>query len=114
MLADYGRVASVLVGPTCSICEADDLHQGVPIGALRCGACPDCGTAYRWYEVPVVDDEPQEPTCPGCGVHSEEDGEAVTCEDCGPSDCVWCGKTVYRWMLSENLACQVCEQGEAA
>jgi hypothetical protein len=108
------QIVSVLVGPTCPACESDDLRWTASLGAVKHGQCRDCGTEYRWYHVPVVDDEPQELTCPGCGVPSEEDGQAMTCEDCGPSDCLYCGTTVYRWMLSENLACQECEDGEAA
>jgi hypothetical protein len=107
------RIVSVLVGPSCPTCEPDDLHRGAPSGALRDGRCRDCGTEYRWYEAPH-DDRP-EALCPGCGCPSaDENGDSITCEDCGPSDCAYCGTTVYRWQLSENLACQVCEMGEAA
>lgn len=111
MTAANDRTIIVLVGPTCPTCEADDLRVGAPVGAPTAGRCRDCGTSY--YEYELHSDDKSEPTCPGCGVHSEEDGEAVTCEDCGPSDCVYCGDTVYRWQLSEDLACPLCE-GEAA
>ncbi len=46
--------------------------------------------------------------CPGCCVIL--DGDAALCEDCQMSDCRYCGTPVYRWMLSENLACTGCEE----
>jgi hypothetical protein len=106
MAASTRQVISVLVGPTCPNCETDDLR----CGALHQSRCSDCATDYRSYAVPDA-----EPTCPGCGVpHDEQQTGHVFCEDCGPSDCRWCGATVYRWQLSENLACFVCERGEVA
>jgi hypothetical protein len=108
------QLVGVLVGPACSTCEADDLRAAAPCCAARRGRCPDCGTEYRWYEVPSPDGGGlSEPTCPGCGVvHDEQETGTVYCEDCGPSDCAYCGATTLRWLLSENLACRVCETGD--
>ena len=37
------------------------------------GQCRDCGTEYRWYEVPNQDDvEAADPPCPGCGMSHDE------------------------------------------
>ena len=70
MATAHDAVVSVLVGPSCPTCEADDLQLG---GAARRPPrrtlCRDCGTEYRWYDAPSEDAEPPEPTCPGCGVH---------------------------------------------
>jgi hypothetical protein len=107
-------VVSVLVGPTCPTCASDDLRWRAPLGALSWGQCRDCGTEYHWYEEPVTDEAP-EPMCPGCAMpHDEDEKGTVFCEDCGPSDCAYCGRTTLRWMLSENLACTECEGSEAA
>jgi len=46
--------------------------------------------------------------CPACGPDNEH---VEFCEDCGPSDCVFCGTTTHRCLLSENLACADCEGG---
>jgi hypothetical protein len=102
---------TVLVGPTCPTCASDDLRWGAPLGALWHGQCRNCGTEYRWYETPP----PADPICPGCGWwHDEHETGAVFCEDCELSDCAYCGYTTYRRLLSENLACVVCERGEVA
>ena len=45
--------------------------------------------------------------CPTCGCTVDTDG---FCEDCAMSDCRYCGMTTLRWMLSENLACDICEE----
>jgi hypothetical protein len=109
------RLLSVLVGPTCPACASDDLRWRAPFGALWHGQCRDCGTEYHWYAAPLDDaGAPVEPTCPGCAMpHDEEETGAVFCEDCGPSECAYCGGTTLRWKLSENLACETCEHGEA-
>ena len=115
-MAAQGELISVLVGPTCPACEADDLRGPSSPDSSRT-QCPACGTTYLWYAVPPDDDlatQPQ-PTCRGCGVWlGDPDPDAVFCEDCGPSDCAYCGATTLRWMLSENLACSMCEDGEVA
>ncbi len=99
---------TVLVGPTCPTCETDDLSWE----ARGHDRCPDCGTEYRRYVDPGEGDDPR-PTCPGCGVdHDPSDAGTAYCEDCGPSDCAFCGVTTLRWLLSENLACRVCEGEE--
>jgi hypothetical protein len=104
---------TVLVGPTCPTCESDDLRWGAPSGAPQQGQCRDCATQYRFYDAP--DDIEVEPTCPACGQpHDETETGQPFCEDCGLSDCAYCGTGTHRWMLSENLACRVCEEGEAA
>jgi hypothetical protein len=109
MATSTGHITSVLVGPTCPTCESDDLRWRAPLGALWHGQCRDCGTEYCSHHV----SEP-EATCPGCGLpHDEQQTGAVFCEDCEPSDCVFCGAPTARGMLSENLACVVCERGEA-
>jgi hypothetical protein len=106
---------TVLVGPTCPTCESDDLRWGAPLGALWHGQCRDCGTEYHWYEVPPGEGVEPEPTCPACGLpHNEQQTGEPFCEDCGLSDCAFCGVTTHRPMLSENLACRVCEGSEAA
>jgi hypothetical protein len=116
MAHSFDRMVSVLVGPSCPTCEPDDLHRGAPLGVLRDGRCRDCGTEYRWYEMRVVDVVARpEPKCPGCGIaHDEQKEGTVFCEDCGPSDCVFCGITTLRWLLSEQLACRSCEGEETA
>lgn len=115
MATAHTEFLTVLVGPTCPTCEADDLSWGAPLGAPCQDRCRQCGTEYRRYTAPSDDDDPPEPACAGCGVHHDpgEPGTAY-CEDCGPSDCVFCGVTTLRWMLSDNLACGMCEEGEAA
>jgi hypothetical protein len=108
MAASTSHIIIVLVGPTCPSCEANDLRLGAPSGALGQGQCADCGTEYRAYQEP-------ESTCPGCGMpHDEQASGAVFCEDCEPSDCLYCGQPTPRGMLSEHHACTVCELGEAA
>jgi hypothetical protein len=115
MAATSTRQINVLVGPTCPTCESDDLRWGAPLGALWQGQCRDCGTEYRAYEPPLGDGDQPEPTCPACGLpHDEEDTGSPFCEDCHLSDCAYCGFTTHIWMLSENLACRVCEEGEVA
>jgi hypothetical protein len=114
-IADYSHTVNILVGPTCPSCETDDLLPGAPTGALRGGACGDCGTEYRWYRMPTPDGGPLDPVCPGCGVsHDAEATGTAHCEDCTPSHCLYCGVTTFRSLLSANHACQVCETGEAA
>lgn len=106
MATSTGNVVTVLVGPSCPSCESHDLRWAAPLGAVQWGQCRDCGTEYRWYE---------EPMCPGCRMpHDEQQTGNAYCEDCGPSDCAFCGSTVLRPELSENLACLVCERGEVA
>jgi hypothetical protein len=111
----HDRQVNVLVGPTCPTCASDDLRWGAPLGALWHGQCRDCGTEYRWFSAPVGGaDTPPEVICPGCGVAHEGHGsDTAYCEDCGPSDCAYCGATTLRWQLSENRACSTCELGEA-
>lgn len=110
MATSTAHTVTVLVGPTCPTCQSDDLRWGAPLGALWHGQCRDCGTEYHWYQAP----EP-EPTCPGCGLpHYEQATGTVCCDDCGPSECTYCGAPTYRWMLSEHHACVTCERGEAA
>ena len=115
------HLVSVLVGPTCPTCASDDLRWGAPRGALSSGQCRDCGTEYRWYRLPSADGSPDdvdavdEHTCPACGRHHYDTEPASPfCEGCQPSDCAYCGITTHRRTLSENLACETCEQGEAA
>lgn len=101
---------SVLAGPTCSTCESDDLRWRAPAGALGRSQCPDCRTEYRLYAVAA----PETP-CPSCGswYHHDEAGSPF-CEDCELSDCAYCGTSLHRFELSENLACPICEHGEVA
>ena len=48
MATAHTEFLSVLVGPTCPTCEADDLRWGAPLGApCQDGRCRDCGTEYR-------------------------------------------------------------------
>jgi hypothetical protein len=47
--------------------------------------------------------------CPGCCVILDDDD--ALCEDCQMSDCLYCSKPVFPWMLSDNLACAGCEGG---
>jgi hypothetical protein len=111
MATAHDQQISVLVGPTCPTCESDDLRWGAPLGALWHGQCRDCGTEYHWYEASSDDD----PTCPRCGQpHDEQQTGMPFCEDCEQSDCKFCGATTFRDLLSVNLACRTCEQGEAA
>jgi hypothetical protein len=100
----------------CPACGSAEVRWAEQLGSALWAQCRDCGTEYRSSGVPVNDvDAPQELICPGCGLLCEPlDDDAYCCEDCGPSDCAYCGATVYRWELSENLACRVCEQGEVA
>jgi hypothetical protein len=103
---------SVLVGPTCPMCASDDLRWAAPLGAVQWGQCRNCGTEYRWYTV-----EPEEPLCASCESPLPEGTDREQqpyCEDCELSDCAFCGVTVHRFELSENLACPTCETGEVA
>ena len=110
-------VIGVLVGPTCPTCESMDCRQGAPAGALWQGPCTDCGTECLWYQVPPDDSPsrvvvPVESVCPACGLFYEANDDSPFCEDCHISDCAYCGVPVHCWMLSENLACRMCEDGE--
>jgi len=111
---------TILIGPTCATCESDDLRWGAPLGALREDSCRNCGTEHRRYQaLPRCDSDrieaPPEPTCPSCGLpHHEHETGSPFCEDCEPSDCAYCGAPTNRCNLSSNLACRVCEEGEAA
>ena len=110
---DAIRYISVLVGPTCPTCESDDCCWGAPLGALQRGHCEDCGTEYRCYAAP----DEIEGQCQSCGSQlpdGQDIQDAPFCEDCELSDCVFCGTSVHRFELSENLACRVCETGEVA
>ena len=108
MATSTGHMITVLVGPTCPTCEADDLSLGAPAGAPTKGQCDDCGTEYRAYQEP-------EATCADGGMpHDEQASGDVFCEDCEPTDCLYCGTPTPRGMLSEHHACTVCELGEAA
>ena len=113
-MATHLDQVTVLVGPTCPMCESDDLRWGAPLGALWHGQCRDCGTEYRWYELPDNDALP-EPICPGCAMpHNEAQSGSRYCDDCNPTPCQYCGTVVYLSELSANRACRVCEEGEAA
>ena len=113
-IADH-HIITVLVGPTCPTCDSDDLRWGAPLGALWHGQCRDCGTEYRSYRVPEPDDieARPEPACDSCGSPHVDAGEPL-CEDCALSDCLYCGAPTNRCNLSANLACRMCEEGEAA
>jgi len=113
-MATSNHVISVLAGPTCPTCASDDLRWGAPLGALLRAECRDCGTESRFYrcDIPAptrigTDDIPGGCVCSACGcsVNAED-----FCEDCAPSDCLYCGRTTHRRMLSENLACNICEE----
>jgi hypothetical protein len=124
---------SVLVGPTCPACESDDLRWRTPLGGVLLGECQDCATEYRGYEVPLADGKApsgkgHEASCRFCGVrylvddnnndnddnydnhnrnHNHNDN--LLCLDCELSDCAYCGVTTNRPLLSDNLACQLCD-----
>jgi hypothetical protein len=108
-MSAQAQLISVLAGPTCSDCLSDDLRWTIPLGSPLPGRCRHCGTDYLWFrhasECPSVSD------CPGCG--PDISGDFELCEDCELSDCAYCGSTTHRFLLSENLACALCE-GEAA
>lgn len=104
------QVLAVLVGPTCPMCESDDLRWRAPLGALQHGQCRDCGTEYRWYE---TEGSTPEPICPSCGLpHDPAVTGTAYCADCDLSDCAYCGTTPHRFLLDENVACSICERGE--
>lgn len=50
--------------------------------------------------------------CPFCGCGFEGGEDAAFCDDCELSDCVFCGVTTHRPLLSDNLACRACEGGD--
>ena len=106
---------AILIGPTCATCESNDLRWGAPLGAPQDDHCRDCGTEYRRYRYEPHMDAPPEPTCPSCGLpHREHETGSPFCEDCELSDCTYCGAPTNRCNLSANLACRMCEEGEAA
>jgi hypothetical protein len=119
MALGVAETVSVLVGPACLSCESDDLRWRTPLGDTLVGHCRDCGTEYRWYEVPpsrddAVSDDVHEEDCALCGLPFDASDDAPFCDDCELSDCAYCGVTTNRPLLSENLACQMCEGAEAA
>jgi hypothetical protein len=119
MALGVAETVSVLVGPACPSCESDDLRWGTPLCDTLSGHCRDCGTEYRWYEVPLPSDITcnitREVPCEFCGLpHDTGDDDAPFCEDCELSDCAYCGATTNRPLLNENLACQTCEGAEVA
>ena len=115
MAASYEDRVCVLVGPTCPTCVSDDLRWGAPLGALWHGRCRDCATEYHWFEPTSNDGAVPHPSCPGCGVSRHEVHPATPfCDECGPLDCAYCGTPAVLPTLSRNLACAMCENGEAA
>jgi hypothetical protein len=96
-------------GLACPACGSNELRWGAPFDALWHAQCHDCGIIYGRSEEGEL-----EPICPGCGLqHDEQETGAPFCEDCGLSDCVFCG-TPTLGGLSENLACPECEDVDAA
>jgi hypothetical protein len=107
------ETVSVLVGPTCNECASDDGYRRAPLSGALPGKCRDCSTEYRWYQLPIDGAAPggaNEAICRFCGVLYDVDHNDIAfCEDCELSDCAFCGISINRPLLSENLACQVCE-----
>ena len=46
--------------------------------------------------------------CRRCGAWLDPGSASVLCEDCEPSDCVFCGATVPRMDLADARACPTC------
>lgn len=114
MATAHNNLVSVLAGPTCPSCASDDLRFGPELGAQLRLDCQDCQTEYHWYRCDLP--EPVDHTingsqswhlCPACRCTVDAEG---FCEDCEMSDCLYCGMATHRWMLSENLACGICEE----
>lgn len=121
MAAATTESISVLVGPTCSACASDDLRIGRPANGVLPIECRGCATEYRWYEVPqvaaVTAGSDTSTECRFCGCLFDPDNdcdEPLFCHDCELSDCVYCGTPTNRPLLSENLACSLCELGDVA
>jgi hypothetical protein len=120
-MASVSGAISVLVGPTCPTCESHDRRWEGSLSNHAHAQCRDCGTEYRWYDVPPPAHTQRvvcttDATCLWCGLTFGAGwrDDAMFCEDCELSDCAFCGVTTNRPLLSENLACQLCETGEAA
>ena len=58
----------------------------------------------------ITTELPRALRCALCGCPLDDaDGDRPFCEDCEPSDCAYCGRTTPRALLSEHLACLMCE-----
>lgn len=64
------------------------------------------------YDVTDIDGEPVV-CCRFCGRWFET-ADGPECEDCEPSDCAFCGVTTIRPLLSDRLACALCDGDEVA
>lgn len=63
--------------------------------------------------MPNPSDLQRVPICTICGAEIDPQ-EASTCEDCEPSDCTICGRTVPRSTMNDRLECDQCASGPCA